>query len=576
MRRPGEVTTVTVAEHVTISRLALAHAVRSTRRTLAWPWRFVADFSARGPRSLAIAPQDIRTSDPTVADDIYAGHFHFAGKVVDSHGMSPFAIASGSPEWEASLVGFAWLRHLRAAESELARANARALIDEWISLQGNKTNIIAWQPMVAARRLMAWISHSPLVLEGADAAFYRRMMKSIGKHVLFLKRAIADGLRGEARLFAVLALTQAGLCAVGLESSRRRFEKLLVTTLQQQILPDGGHVSRNPQILIDVLLDLLPLRQAFAARGLPIPQELISCVDRILPMLRMLRHGDSSLALFNGMAVTAPDTLATVLAYDDARAQPILNAHYSGYQRLEAGRTVVICDAGAPPPPEFSAKAHAGTLAFEMSFESQRIFINCGAPSQSRGALREAARLTAAHSTLVLADTSSSRFAGDGLAGQVAEGLIVAGPAPVETRRQEANSATDGAIVIEATHDGYVPAFGALHRRSLSLSADGRRLEGVDTLLKPPKGKAMANVDYAIRFHLHPLVRAGTVENGQGLLLALPTGEAWIFHAAGLPLSLEESIFLAAADGLRTTLQIVIRGNTATQPEVLWVLDRTA
>jgi uncharacterized heparinase superfamily protein len=576
MRRLDAVTTVTVAEHVTISRLALALAVRSTRRTLAWPWRFVADFSARGPRSLAIAPQDIRTSDPTVADDIYAGHFHFAGKVVDSHGISPFAIASGSPEWEASLVGFAWLRHLRAAESELARANARALIDEWISLQGNKSNTIAWQPMVAARRLMAWISHSPLVLEGADAAFYRRMMKSIGKHVLFLKRAIADGLQGEARLFAVLALTQAGLCAVGLESSRRKFEKLLVTTLQQQILPDGGHVSRNPQILIDVLLDLLPLRQAFAARGLQIPQELISCVDRILPMLRMLRHGDSSLALFNGMAVTAPDTLATVLAYDDARAQPILNAHYSGYQRLEAGRTIVICDAGAPPPPVFSAKAHAGTLAFEMSFENQRVFINCGAPAQARGALREAARLTAAHSTLVLGETSSSRFAGDGLAGQVAEGLIVAGPSPVETRRQDA----DGSAIIEATHDGYVAAFGALHRRSLSLSADGQRLQGIDTLLKPAKGKgsgkAMANADYAIRFHLHPLVRAGTIENGQGLLLALPTGEAWIFHASGLPLSLEESIFLAAADGPRTTMQIVIRGNAATQPEVQWVLDRSA
>ena len=564
-------TTVSVAEHVTISRLAAALALRSIRRTLAWPWRRVADFGARAPRSLVIAPQDIRTSDPTVADDIYAGHFHFAGKIVDSHGVSPFAIGNASPEWEAALVGFAWLRHLRAAESELARANARALVDEWISLQGARTNIVAWQPAVAARRLMAWISHSPLVLEGADAAFYRRMMKSIGSHVLFLKRAIADGLQGEARLFAVLALTQAGLCSAGLEGSRRRFEKLLVVTLRRQILPDGGHVSRNPQILVDLLLDLLPLRQAFAARNLPIPQELISCVDRILPMLRMLRHGDSSLALFNGMAVTAPDTLATVLAYDDARAQPILNAHYSGYQRLEAGRTVVICDAGAPPPPEFSTRAHAGTLSFEMSFESQRIFVNCGAPAQTRGTLREAARVTAAHSTLVVAETSSSRFAADGFSGHVADGLIVIGPSPVETRRQE----TDGAIAIEATHDGYVPAFGALHRRSLNLSADGRRLEGVDTLMKPTRGKRLAPADYAIRFHLHPLVRTGSIENGQGVLLALPTGEAWIFHASGLPLTLEESVFFAAADGPRASMQIVIRGNAATQPEARWVLDRT-
>jgi len=49
----------------------------------------------------------------------------------------------------------------------------------------------------------------------------------------------------------------------------------------------------------------MPLRQAFTARGLSIPQELISCVDRVLPMLRMMRHGDATLALFNGMGVTA-------------------------------------------------------------------------------------------------------------------------------------------------------------------------------------------------------------------------------------------------------------------------------
>ena len=59
-------------------------------------------------------------------------------------------------------------------------------------------------------------------------------------------------------------------------------------------------------------------------------------------MLRMFRHADGSLALFNGMGVTAPDALATVLAYDDARAQADLNAPHSGYQRLEGDDLVLI------------------------------------------------------------------------------------------------------------------------------------------------------------------------------------------------------------------------------------------
>lgn len=568
-------TAVTLAERLTVTRLAWTVGLRAARRALAWPGRQIADLSSRGPRSLAIAPQDIRTTDPAIADDIYAGHFHFAGRIVDSHGTSPFDFTEAPLEWETALMGFAWLRHLRAAETALARANARALVDEWITRQSRQTGGIAWQPQVTARRLISWLSHSPLLLEGADANFYRRFMKSIGRHVTALARDVADGLDGEAKLTAVLALMQASLCATGLESARRKFEKLLIGTLQAQILPDGAHISRNPQVLVDLLLDLLPLRQAFTARGLSIPQELISCVDRVLPMLRMMRHGDATLALFNGMGVTAPDTLATVLAYDDARAQPVLNAHYSGYQRLEGGDTIVVCDAGAPPPPQYSSKAHAGTLSFELSSQGQRIIVNCGAPAQMRGALREAARLTAAHSTLVLADTSSCRFATGGIARAVCENAIVAGPSQVETRRSDSDIASE----IEASHDGYGAAYQALHRRQLKLAADGWRLEGIDTLSRLGKagkaGQGLDPIDYALRFHLHPQVRAGLVENGQGVLLALPAGEAWIFHASGLPLTLEESVFFAGFDGPRATSQIVVHGDAASQPEVAWVLSRS-
>ena len=42
------------------------------------------------PERLLIAPQDLRTGDPTLASEIYAGRFAFAGKVVATDGRSPF------------------------------------------------------------------------------------------------------------------------------------------------------------------------------------------------------------------------------------------------------------------------------------------------------------------------------------------------------------------------------------------------------------------------------------------------------------------------------------------------------
>src|SRR5947208_13107424 len=82
------------------------------------------------PDRLVIAPQDLRTTDATRASEIYSGRFAFAGKVVSCDSHSPFEIVSPSEDWALGLLGFGWLRHLRAAHSAISRANARALVDE--------------------------------------------------------------------------------------------------------------------------------------------------------------------------------------------------------------------------------------------------------------------------------------------------------------------------------------------------------------------------------------------------------------------------------------------------------------
>ena len=79
----------------------------------------------------------------------------------------------------------------------------------------------------------------------------------------------------------------------------------LIDELRTQILPDGGHVSRNPGALIELLADLLPLRQLFTARNLQPPQAINNAIDRMMPMLRFFRHGDGNFAQFNGMGPTA-------------------------------------------------------------------------------------------------------------------------------------------------------------------------------------------------------------------------------------------------------------------------------
>lgn len=137
-------------------RVLRGAAVRATSRPSA--------LARLRPTGLVIAPQDLRTSDPTIAADIYAGLFVFAGRALATGGRSPFDFAPPSPQWGEALYGFGWLRHLRAAESALSRANARAFVQDFMAGRGDP--VLAQRPSVVARRLISLLCQSPLVLEG--------------------------------------------------------------------------------------------------------------------------------------------------------------------------------------------------------------------------------------------------------------------------------------------------------------------------------------------------------------------------------------------------------------------------
>src|ERR1044071_434448 len=77
---------------------------------------------------LLLAPQELRTADPSFATEFYNGHFGLAGRLAEVGAQSPFEIAPPSEAWAKELHGFSWLRHLRAAGSELSREQAKALV----------------------------------------------------------------------------------------------------------------------------------------------------------------------------------------------------------------------------------------------------------------------------------------------------------------------------------------------------------------------------------------------------------------------------------------------------------------
>ena len=215
---------------------------------------------------------------------------------------------------------------------------------------------------------------------------------------------------------------------------------------------------------------------------------------------------------------------------------------------------MLVVDCGAPPPPGLDRLAHAGTLSLEISVGKERLVVNCGAAPAAGAAWRDATRASAAHSTLVIADTSSSELRATGLGRH---------PAQVDVQRQEAN----GAHWLEASHDGYKAAFGALHRRRLYMAESGEDIRGEDAVEgATPQG-------YAVRFHLHPSVIAAMQGDAEGVMLRLPGGSAWRFKAEGAQVSLEESVYLGGPEPQRSQ-QVVLTGQADGVQQAKWAITK--
>jgi uncharacterized heparinase superfamily protein len=560
---------VAVANHAKLSWLLLRGALRRVagrangHPVFRWP------LTPLKADRLLIAPQDLRTADATRASEIYAGRFAFAGKVVVCDRRSIFEMEPPSDEWAAALLGFGWLRHLRAADSGITRANARALVDEWITLQGS-WHPLAWRPDVLSRRIISWLSQSTLILKDADVRFYRRFLRSLVRQVRYLRHTAGDARSGVAHMQAVIALSYAALCVAGQSRQIKSTTERLKNEIGRQILPDGGHVSRDPGAIIEILLELLPLRQAFASRNVAPPPAVLNAIDRMMPMLRFFRHSEGTFAHFNGMGATPADLLSTLLAYDESRGAPLSNATYSAYQRLEAGGGVLIVDTGRAPPIEMSLDAHAGCLSFEFSSPKQAlIVVNCGMPAVGREDWRQLARATAAHSTVTFNDTSSARFVELATFRRVLGGSpMLGGPSNVAVTREEGPEG----IVLRAAHDGYADRFGIVHERVLILSADGARLDGEDIFLAADGGAQLrtAQDEFAVRFHLHPSVKATRLTDGHGVMLMTANKDVWTFSAHEDQVDLEDSVYLAGSEGPRRTMQIVVHGRARTASRVQW------
>jgi uncharacterized heparinase superfamily protein len=513
------------------------------------------------PDAPAISLRDPWPGDPSRGARLVKGELEFLGAVRPLP-AGAFAVQTGSPIARAHALGFSWVRDLRALGTDAARLAARRIISDFLETQN--PDPLAQRPDVAGARITAWLGHYDFFAASADDDFRQRLMSRLVVDARLLAAALPAEERDGRALTALKGLIAAAAAMPAHAAYLPRAQKFLAQEIERQVLPDGCHVERSPAAHLAALQDFTEIRallqaaaaQAAAAQAASteLTESLAAAIEHMAIALRALRHGDGGLALFNGSKEDLATLIDLVLSQAGRPGRPQGSFALNGLHRITAGKSLLLVDAGAPAARGLDRLAHAGTLSFEFSSAKERLIVNCGAAQAAAADWRDALRATAAHSTLIIADVSSSELRESGLGRR---------PETVEAERHEAN----GAHWLECSHDGWRRLFGAIHKRRLYLSESGEDLRGEDLV------ESEQPQPFTIRFHLHPSVTASLQQDHGAVLLRLPSGQGWRLRAEGAAISVQESVYFGLAEPRRAE-QIVLTGHQDGPQQVKWAITR--
>ena len=495
----------------------------------------------RTPERLLGTPPELIHGDAALGQSILAGTLLVARERQPFIDISDIA-ENTSPNWQAYLHGFSWLSDLRAVGNNQARNLAKNHVSTWLNTY-TKWSPLAWQSDILGQRLTNFIVHFGFFAKEAPQEFYDLFFLEVIKQARHLNRSIIKSISGPSRIQGLKGLIYCGLSLPAHESYRQNGLKLLKNELDHQLNPDGCHYSRNPKIHMNVLTDLISIRDALAAAHIDIPHWLIGAIENMVPILRTFRHADGGLAFFNGSNDSNPEHVNTLLAKSGVKTRAVSSAPHSGFQRLNSAKTIVIMDTGSPPLKSENKWGHSGTLAFEMSSGKDRIIVNCGMHENASLEWQQALRSTAAHSTMVVDNINSSELSSvGGFAHKLGQ---------VTTSRREIG----GSTIIEASFDGYSKLFGLTHRRLIMLAPEGSEIQGEDNLIGP------SGHQYCLRFHLHPNIQVTLLQDQHSAILKPRRGTGWRFTCVDQVIKLEESIYFDANSSHRRTRQIIASGS---------------
>ncbi|NET71322.1 MAG: hypothetical protein F6K62_10450 [Sphaerospermopsis sp. SIO1G2] len=469
-------------------------------------------------------------------------HFDFCGYSYEIAGHVHWHPEGVGDDWCRAFFSFSWLQEVVAVgNNHVAAAFIREFVHHFTQLSKHDAiHPSAGELEVVGERLSHWLYYRALIIEGSQDVAVKRYQRSLMRYVRQLYEVASlepESLGPSAIKGLIVAACTIPSLAFMLHEVLGWLDELMARDIQE----DGSHISHSPNHHFAFLKTLIEMRDALAHTYVAY-DPLNDTITRMGAILQMFTHGDGRLALFHDNIMEEADMLAQVI--DAARATyegetdasesalaPVTYAEHAGYGCFRAGASCLFIRM----IPAHSTTPPLGVSSLEFSEGAERIFVNCGSYIGQSEQWQQAMQQTSAFSTVTL----------DGHRQPVRHGYIAQS---VEEKPDHHHASLQYML-----HD-YIR-----HERRLSLTMDGRRLTGHDTvtLVNPPPSYQVPSL--VARFHLHPDMRCQPYDEG-GYVLKSLSGVQWRFSCDGAQeMAIEESVYLGYYGKPQKTLQLVMR-----------------
>ena len=230
---------------------------------------------------------------------------------------------------------------------------------------------------------------------------------------------------------------------------------------------------------------------------------------------------------------------------------------FRSYAILKNKNILLAVDLGSSPEKKFSGNYQSGSLSFEIIFNGKKLISNSGYFQNFKHQLNSISKSTAAHSTLVLDNHSSSKTKKNSY-----------GAFTIEKRLKiikKSVIAEKNYWSISGSHDGYLKKYGMIHERKIEFFPEANKFIGEDKLLKKRKFKSS---NFEIRFHFEPGVKITKTQEGRSILIEL-SNSGWRFACKDHIIDVETGLYFGKKNSFIENQNIFISGMTRNEDQII-------